>query len=87
MRRGPVDGTDNFRELRKLFGELLSTAPGAARLASAAPDFRPLLRKSRRVSHEARLAATTSGDLIRSVAWATSVTFRLGRALARSSRR
>jgi len=88
MNRDQIDGMDDWRELRRLLGELAHTAPGVARLASATtPDFGSAFKEMGRVSREARVVASACADLIVGAVWATSATVRLARAVSRSTRR
>jgi hypothetical protein len=87
MNRDHIDGVDDVRELRRLLAELMHTAPGAARLASATPDFGSAFKEMGRVSHAARVVASDCADLIVGALWATSATVRLARAVSRSTRR
>ena len=87
MNRDQIDGIDDLRELRRLVAQLLHSTPGVARVASATPDFQSAFKEMGRVSHEARIVAVACGDLIIGAVWATSTTFKVARALSRSTRR
>jgi hypothetical protein len=87
MNRGQIDRIDDIRELRRLLAELLNTAPGVSRVASASPDFKPAFEAMGRVSREARVVAVACGDIVIGAVWATSTTLRLARALSRTTRR
>jgi hypothetical protein len=87
MNRGQIDRMDDLRELRRLFAGVLKTAPGVSRVASTSPDFKPAFEAMGRVSEEARVVAVACGDIVIGAVWATSTTFRLARALSRTTRR
>lgn len=87
MNRGQIDRSDDLRELRRMFAGLLQTAPGVNKVASASPDFKPAFEAMGRVSQETRVVAAACGNIVLGAAWATSTTFRLARALSRTTRR
>lgn len=87
MNRGQSDGLYDLREARRMLAGLLQTAPGVSKVTAASPEYKPAFEAMGRVSQEARVVAAACGDIVVGAVWATSTTFRLARALSRTTRR